>query len=408
MNSFSKHIGSNTVEKENKYQSRPVMRSLLSLLLLMPALLIQSCYSSTAVKGTPVKELIKEETVVERHMKEAEKEEIAGMSAVKENSVFMEIDGIPEYRIGPLDVLEINSHVGHEVTTTTVKVNNSGKISYSFIDDLDVVGLTPSQLDVLLTERMSNYIRNPRLNILVTEFKSKSALVLGELSRIRGNIWGSKGESGEITLTGKTTLMDLIAQGGGYTVDADIKRVKVIRHAKSYEINLYDIITKADERVNVIIDDGDVIDIPELPVLGERIYVMGEVNYQGIYPLDDAQDLLAAVSLSGAFTSLAKEENTLIIRANEAGEKPLVMMADMKALLRKADLTQNIRLEDGDLVYVPGMRIGDINDWIKNTMPLLDFLRYPADFENDYFLRKYLHFDKRHYPHPDSARIRYK
>ena len=72
------------------------------------------------------------------------------------------------------------------------------------------------------------------------------------------------------------------------------------------------------------------------------------------------------------------------------------MMSDMKALLRRADLSQNIRLEDGDLVYIPRMLIGDINDWIKNTMPLLDILLYPAKFEEEYFLRRYLHFDRRH------------
>jgi hypothetical protein len=33
---------------------------------------------------------------------------------------------------------------------------------------------------------------------------------------------------------------------------------------------------------------------------------------------------------------------------------------------RKADLSQNVRLKDGDLVYVPRMLIGDINDWIIN------------------------------------------
>jgi protein involved in polysaccharide export with SLBB domain len=170
----------------------------------------------------------------------------------------------------------------------------------------------------------------------------------------------------------------------------------LIRAGKTYVINLYDIIEKGDEILNVIIDDGDVVDIPELPEYGERVYVMGEVAYQGIYPLEDAQDLLAAISLAGNSTRLAKEENTLIVRAHEPGEEPLVMMADLDALLKRADLSQNIRLEDGDLVYVPRMLIADVNDWIANMLPLLDILLYPAEFEYHYSLRKYLHFDRRH------------
>ena len=121
---------------------------------------------------------------------------------------------------------------------------------------------------------------------------------------------------------------------------------------------------------------------------------MGEVNAQGIYSLKEAQDLLSAIALAGSYTRLAKEENTLIVRGYEGGKKPLVMMSDLNALLRKADLAQNIALADGDLVYVPRMLIGDINDWLDNTKPLLDFLFYPKDFQNEYFFRNFLHLDK--------------
>lgn len=382
--------------KKEDYLKSP-FRLLFLFLCLLSVFTIQSCYSSTAVKGTPIKDLApnKEEIAARKLFEQRQRKELAVMSRVKENKTFREIDGIPEYRIGPLDVLEISSHVGDKVTTTTVKVNSRGKVSFSFVDDLEVAGLTPSQFDDILTRKLSDYIKKPRIDILVKEFNSKTALLMGEVSSLRSDFLG-KGASGKINLQGKTTLMDLIVLAGGYTVDADIKKVKLIRAGKTYVINLYDIIEKGDENLNVIINDGDAIDIPELPEFGERVYVMGEVTFQGVYPLEDAQDLLAAISLAGSFTGLAREESTLIVRAHEPGQKPLVMMADVDALLRKADLGQNIRLEDGDLVYVPRMLIGDINDWIANTLPLLDLLLYPAKYEEGYTLRKYLHFDRRH------------
>jgi polysaccharide export outer membrane protein len=353
-------------------------------LLSMP--LIQSCYSTTAIKGTSVNELnIKRYQTVSRLTPTSEQmEELARMSRLKENKVFTELSGIAEYRIGPLDVLEISSHTGDQVATRTVTVNNRGMISYSFIDDLYVDGLTPSQLDELLTKELSNYAKNPRIGVLVKEFLSKTAMVMGELASLRtGN--QAKAASGKIFLSGKTTLLDLVSQSGGYTVDADLRKIKLIRQGKSYRINLLDIVERGDQKQNVIIDDGDAVDIPELPPLGERVYVLGEIAKQGVYRLEDAQDLLAAISLAGKFTSLAKEENTLIVRADKEGERPLVMMADLKSLLREADLSQNIRLEDGDLVYIPRMLIGDINDWIAATMPLLNFILYPARFDATYF-----------------------
>jgi protein involved in polysaccharide export with SLBB domain len=352
-------------------------------------ILFPSCYSSTAIKGTPVKELVmaKDQRIIKRVQTKDEINEIAEMSRISENKVFVELSGVPEYRIGPLDVLEVHSHNGDKVSTTTITVDNMGKISYSFIDDLVVAGLTPSQLDQRLTNELSNYIKNPRLDVIVTEFNSKTATALGELAALRVG-YAAKAASGKIPLQGKTTLMEFIAVAGGYTVDADIKKVKLIRQGKTYLINLYDIIEKGDVTKNVIIDDGDVVDMPALSIFGERVYVMGEVGNQGIYPLRDAQDLLGAIALAGSFTPLAKEENTLIVRGygqEEGG--PLVMMSDLNALLRKADLAQNLTLQDGDLVYVPRMLIGDINEWIVNTTPLLDFLFYPKKYQDAYSTR---------------------
>lgn len=362
--------------------------ALLSFIFIFP-----SC-SSTAIMGTPVKDLIKaqDERVVKKIHTVERTQEIAALSRVKQNKVFMEIEGIPEYRIGPLDELEINSHVGDQVSTTTVTVNGRGKISYSFIDDLEVTGLTPSQLDHLLTKRMSAFVRSPRIDILVRKFNSKSAMAIGELASLRTTNL-TKAASGRFYLKGKTTVTDLIAQAGGYTVNADLKNIRVTRGGQSYSINLYDIIERGDKSQNLIIDDGDVMDVPFLGIFGERVYVLGEVEKQGIYRLDNAQDLLAALSLAGSYTNEAKEENTLIVRGYEPGKEPLVMMADVKALLRKGDLAQNIRLQDGDLVYVPPMLIGDINRWIKNISPLLDLLLWPGEFDSLYFQERLLLFD---------------
>jgi len=363
-----------------------VRKDRMSFIVLLAILLVPACYSSTAIKGTPVNELslTVEQRRVKKFQTEKVREELARMSEAKENEVFCEIAGIAEYRIGSQDILEINTFVGDTVKTTTVTVDGRGRISYSFIDNLNVAGLTPSQVDDLLTGKLSSFVRNPRINVLVKEYNSRSATVIGEFSALRSTAFG-KAASGKINLKGKTNLMDLIGLAGGYTVDADIRNVKLIRKGESYLINLYDIIEKGDSSQNVIINDGDVVNIPELPAFGERVYVMGEVNVQGVYALKDAQDLLAALSLAGSFTRLAKEENTLIVRGYEPGGKPLVMMADVDALLKKADLSQNVRLEDGDLVYVPRMLIADINDWIANTTPLLNFLYYPNEYDVRYF-----------------------
>jgi polysaccharide export outer membrane protein len=179
---------------------------------------------------------------------------------------------------------------------------------------------------------------------------------------------------------------------GGYTKDADIKKVKLVRGEEIYHINLYDIIYRGDVEQNIIIDDGDVVDVPELPRYGERVYVLGEVNRQGIYPLEDVPDLLAAISSAGSYTRTAVEENTIIIRGYQPGKEPMILTADINAILKRGEIGQNIPLMQGDVVYVPRSTIGDINEFIINTIPLLDYLLYPATYRDEYGSYEQLRF----------------
>jgi polysaccharide export outer membrane protein len=362
-------------------------RSLFAVLFFL--LLLNAC--SKPIPGTPVKDLAPSLTLpTAQPLPSSMKEELARMSKVAENAVFTEKRGYPEYRIGPLDLLEITFRVGSKYTTDPVGVRPDGTMSYSFVDDMLAAGLTVQELDHRLTERLSAFVKNPRVDIVVKEFKSKTALVLGEVGALRLPYYEVR--TRKIFLNGKTTLLDLLVLAGGYTEDADIKQVKLIRANKIYRINLYDIIYRGETEQNVIIDNGDVVDVPELPEYGERVYVMGEVYRQGVYPLEDAPDLLAALAFAGSYTGTAVEENTLIIRDYQPGKKPQVLTADINALLKKGDVRQNIALQQGDIVYVPRSNIGDINEFIINTIPLLEYLLYPGEYRDAYWQYQDLRF----------------
>lgn len=163
---------------------------ILFLVFMMTPVLL-SC-STRAVQGTPVRDLVlaRDPKIFDETLTQRKRDAVSEMSKVKENEVFKEISGIPEYRIGPRDVLKINSRAGEEVTTREITVNDRGKISYSFLDDIDVTGLTPSELDDLLSGLLSDYVRNPRIDILMQEFNSKTATVSGEFSSLRLNQLG--------------------------------------------------------------------------------------------------------------------------------------------------------------------------------------------------------------------------
>lgn len=352
--------------------------------------LIASC--TPQAKGVPVKQYLdtlSETTPEAQRAWQEKKEQLAGMSRVTENRIFTEKRGYPEYKIGADDVITIKFMEGAEVKEYVTTVRPDGRISYSFVDDLPVEGLTTNEVDAALTEALKKYIRNPRIEITVREFKSKSALLMGQVNRFD---WRERRSGpGRYFLTNRTTLLDLIVMAGGAIMgqeegNADLKRVELVRQGHVYTINLYDVMFRADALQNIIVDDGDIVTIPELPTFGERVYVLGQVGSQGIYRLKDAHDLLAAISIAGGTTKVAVDSDVKIIRGySRENPTPIVLSANYDEIVKTGDVVQNIPLEDGDVVYVPRTPIGDVNEFIANTVPLLEYMLYPGDYRDAYF-----------------------
>jgi len=373
----------------------------------MLVFLISACSTTLEAPGIRVKEF-KEPTALSpaelQAQQQKEAEEIVRLSQVKENSVFTERNRVPEYIIGPGDVLTINMWLpysftsadryrffeeGFKQTTYTLLVRQDGKISYLFGDDIPVSGLTVTELRTLLTNQLKTYIRNPRFELFVKEYRSKSALLFGQINILQQGISGP----GKYPLMGKTTVLDLIVIAGGAisgrdTANADLRNVEIVRKGRRYSLNLYNAMFKADVTQNIILDDGDIVTVPELPTFGERVYVFGEVNRQGIYRLKDAYDLLAAIGNAGSTTAVAVKSDIKIIREyRERPSNPIILSANLDEILKRGDLAQNVKLRDGDVVYVPRQVIGDINEFILTTTPLLEYLlKYPRGYTDAYFL----------------------
>ena len=369
---------------------------LASLILIVPFFLMQACTIESP--GVSVKTYREPAVVLEaadreqREMKDA----IGQMSRVQENSVFTEKYGAPEYLVGPGDVLTIQYWLpsqgeGYKQTVYTATVRPDGKISFAYADDVRVVGKTAGEIRNVLTGLAGKYMREPRIEVLVKEYKSKSALLSGQINilQYQQNFSGP----GRYPLVGKTRVLDVIVAAGGVITgkeagNADLRRVELLRQGKRYALNLYNVMFRGDVSDNVILDNGDTITVPELPTYAERVYVFGQVNFQGILRLRDSQDLLNAIALSGGTTPVAIKTDIKIIRQyQERPGNPIILSANLDQILKQGDLSQNIPLMNGDVVYVPRTVIGDVNEFIANITPALDFLlTRPAQFRTNYML----------------------
>jgi polysaccharide export outer membrane protein len=89
-----------------------------------------------------------------------------------------------------------------------------------------------------------------------------------------------------------------------------------------------------------------------------RVYVLGEVNKPGSYEIDKQHNLLDAIGMAGGHTRYAIRRTVYVVH-KATGEYQKV---NYQNLLTKGDLSQNIPLGDGDVVYLASNGLSFITD----------------------------------------------
>jgi protein involved in polysaccharide export with SLBB domain len=305
---------------------------------------------------------------------------LAALQAPLENAVFATVNGIEEYKVGPGDLLEITYWEASTPKKEEIVIRPDGKISFGFVEDLYVNGLTVSRLDNLLTKQIKKYLRKPRLDVIVKEYNSKTITLLGAIQFRNQSGTGP----GKYRLSGKTTLLEILTTAGGPSERANLSSVNIRRkNGDSININLFKAINQGDPSKDFVLDAGDVVFIPTLDKNGHRVYVFGEVEAPGAYTFESEKiRLVDAISEAGGPTVFASGTETRIVRGDIT--KPEVITANLKGLLKEGDQSQNVALLAGDLVYVPRSGWGNINVFAKRIRPLLELILWPARVVNDW------------------------
>jgi len=128
---------------------------------------------------------------------------------------------MPQYRLGPEDVIEVFVWKQPELTTTVV-IRPDGRISLPLTNELEASGRTAVQLQMEITEKLREYITQPMVNVIVKQVNSLKISVLGEVRK--PDVYRIKNQ---------VTVLDAIAMAGGFTDLARPNKVIVIRNAPS-------------------------------------------------------------------------------------------------------------------------------------------------------------------------------
>jgi polysaccharide biosynthesis/export protein len=161
------------------------------------------------------------------------------------------------YIIGPGDTLDVFVWRNPELSVT-VPVRPDGKISTPLVEDMVAVGKTAPQLARDMEKVLSEYVRSPKVNIIVKNAASAFSLV---------KVVGQVTHPQELPYREGMTVLDAILAAGGLTQFASGNRSRIVRVENGKEtvihVKLDNLVNGGDVRQNVPLKPGDVLVVPQ-------------------------------------------------------------------------------------------------------------------------------------------------
>lgn len=99
--------------------------------------------------------------------------------------------------------------------------------------------------------------------------------------------------------------------------------------------------------------ENPTISIMVKEVQSYQIYVLGEVNKPGKYPLKSKTTLLQGITVAGGFTPMAARNKIVVFRFTKDGEGQTKLKASYDDIVVRDGSNQNIELKPGDQIVVP-------------------------------------------------------
>src|SRR5487761_610886 len=161
------------------------------------------------------------------------------------------------YIVGPGD--ELKSFVWQNPDlSVTVPVRPDGKISTPLNEDMVAVGKSPCQLAHDIEQKLSEYVRSPHVNVIVT----KPASVFSQVKVI-----GQVKTPSAVAYHEGMSVLDAVLAVGGLTEYAAGNRARIVRMVNGTEqdipVRLGALVNSGDMSQNLPLKPGDVLVVPE-------------------------------------------------------------------------------------------------------------------------------------------------
>ncbi|MCF8109941.1 MAG: polysaccharide export protein [Desulfobacteraceae bacterium] len=162
-----------------------------------------------------------------------------------------------QYILGAGDVVDIMVY-GEPEISHTVFIRIDGKISLPLAGEVSAAGITPAMLAEKVTGKLERFLEDPNVTVILAESRSKVYYILGQVE-----------SPGEYPITRPVTVLQAIAQAGGFLEWAQKDRIMIVggpggdaKEGKVSYFNYDRFLKDGAGGGNVLIQPGDTIVIP--------------------------------------------------------------------------------------------------------------------------------------------------
>ncbi len=157
------------------------------------------------------------------------------------------------YRIGLSDQLMISVWKEPELSMTVV-VRPDGMITLPLVNDVHVLGMKPTELQLMLTDKLKPFISEPQVTVIVQGIRSRRVYLVGNVSK-----------QGAVALDGGETILQVLAAAGGLGPFAKADSIYILRTENNKQIRIpfqYKKALKGKNKEDILLQPGDVIVVP--------------------------------------------------------------------------------------------------------------------------------------------------
>ena len=253
-----------------------------------------------------------------------------------------------DYRVGGYDILDITVYEEEDLSPKGLRISADGFITFPLIGRMMVEGLTTSEIEKLISNKLAQgqFIIDAQITVVVVDYRSKKFMVLGSVKN-----------PGSYPLRARERMIDAISRAGGMVFGQGSNQMMIIRTENPdteqkrkivIRIDISALLHEGDQQSNLLLMDRDLLYIPK----AEQFYIIGEVKNPGSFSFINREiTLVEAISMAGGFGEWADRNRTRIVRMEDGIEKIIEVRVD--AITKAGQKGQDILIRPGDFIVVP-------------------------------------------------------